>query len=584
MRRFSKIRQQVSFRKAATFSLAVIVVPLFVATILFDVNTFSQQQSTLRNFRQGTLELYRSQWEETLEVTEDFLMETAANDTEFSMVLYAKSKTNVHVASESFNAQCKTLLRSRELLGAFFLYSAPYDYYRLIYTSSYPQEDLLRLREAVTQSISYGQNISRWSTVKLSDRTVLLFTYVCNNTVIAAMVDSARLNCTGLEENGHIFFAMPDGTPYASLDFKVDSLPVDLHEGQIDYCMDQTQEKNTYELTSLPLSRNMGSILYASPLKSFWQQLNISQIILLAITVVLLGCIPLCWFTLRRLLLEPVGSLSRTMRAIQGGGVSIRVPQNSRIAEVNQISDTVNTMLDTIHQQKIDAYEQKLATQNAQLQYLHLQIRPHFFLNCLNLVYSLAGEKKYESIQDLVLDLSTYLRSIFKDGSQLVPLKAELSSVESYMRIQQAGTKYPPQLRIDVDADASQALVPSLSLLTFVENSIKHSRLQGAALEMRIRCSLLGSEDGRYLNVTISDNGGGFTEEQLQKINGKTSDTLYADLHVGISNIQHRLQLMYGGKATVTFRNLSDGACVEIFLPVNVDTEEEKRDDCFTGR
>ena len=61
------------------------------------------------------------------------------------------------------------------------------------------------------------------------------------------------------------------------------------------------------------------------------------QQILLLITLVLLACIPLCWLTLRRLLLEPVGTLTRTMRAIQGGDTTIRVPQKSKIQEVNQI-------------------------------------------------------------------------------------------------------------------------------------------------------------------------------------------------------------------------------------------------------
>ena len=292
------------------------------------------------------------------------------------------------------------------------------------------------------------------------------------------------------------------------------------------------------------------------------------QQILLLITLVLLACIPLCWLTLRRLLLEPVGTLTRTMRAIQGGDTTIRVPQKSKIQEVNQISQTVNTMLDTIQQQKIDAYEQQLANQHAKLQYLHLQIRPHFFLNCLNLLYSLAGEENYQAIQDAILDLSTYLRSIFQDSAKLVPLKAELASVESYVRIQGAGTQLPPQLKLSIDADTLKIPVPTLSLLTFVENSLKHSCRQDSPLEIRIRCGCLPGEDNNYLYVSISDNGGGFSPQDLEKLNGPL-ESIYTQNHVGISNIRHRLQLLYEGQATLSFRNLTDGACVELFLPTN---------------
>lgn len=558
---------QVSFRRAATLTMAVMVVPLFIAIVLFDSYTVAQQQSTLRSYRRGTLQLYQAQWDETLDVTEDFLMETLANDTEFSMVLYAGSKTEVHVASEKFDDNCRTLLRSQELLGAFFLYSQPHDYYRLIYTISYPQEDLALLRETVKASLAQGESVSRWFSVSLSDRTVLVFASVRHGTVVAAMVDPAQLTYTGLEENGRVFFAQPNGTAY-SPENGVGEEGTVRPEGRLSA---SGKDGRRYELISQPLARGMGSVVYAVPAQTFWEQLSPVQIALLAFTAALLGCIPLCWLTLRRLLLEPVGTLTTTMRSIQQGEPDIRVPQDSRIQEVNQIAGTVNTMLDEIQRRKIASYEQQLAVQQAQLQYLHLQIRPHFFLNCLNLVYSLAGEGKTGTIQDLVLDLSTYLRSVFKDGSKLVPLQSELASAESYVRIQQAGTDYPPQLRISMDAEAAQALVPSLSLLTFVENAIKHSRRQDSPLLIQVRCSLLPSEEGDYLNVSIWDNGGGFLSQQLEELNhgGDPSGR-----HVGIANIRQRLRLQYGARATVSFRNRSEGACVELFLPIEQDRTE----------
>lgn len=97
--------------------------------------------------------------------------------------------------------------------------------------------------------------------------------------------------------------------------------------------------------------------------------------------------------------------------------------------------------------------------------------------------------------------------SIFKDDSKLVTLEAELASVESYVRIQRAGAEYPPQLHLLLDAETSHLLVPPLSLLTFVENSFKHSQRQDSPLEIRIKCTTLPGEGG-YLYISISDNGG----------------------------------------------------------------------------
>lgn len=200
---------------------------------------------------------------------------------------------------------------------------------------------------------------------------------------------------------------------------------------------------------------------------------------------------------------------------------------------------------------------------------MQLQIRPHFFLNCLNLIYSLSEEQKYGDLQTLIIDLSTYLRSIFKDSSKLVPLREEIASVDSYIRIQRAGNPVPPRLWLMIDADAPQAEIPPLSILTFVENAVKHARPPAdLPLAIRIQCSLLHSPAGDYLNASVCDNGGGFTQEQLREFN-HPHDDLYTDRHVGIANIRHRFRLLYGDRAALFFRNLTDGACAELVLPLN---------------
>jgi hypothetical protein len=59
-------------------------------------------------------------------------------------------------------------------------------------------------------------------------------------------------------------------------------------------------------------------------------------------------------------------------------------------------------MMDQIKSLKIIAYEKTLAAQQAQLQYLQIQIRPHFFLNCLSALYGLAevGESEKNAAND----------------------------------------------------------------------------------------------------------------------------------------------------------------------------------------
>ena len=78
-----KKRKAVSFRGTAMLSLTVIVIPLFIAVIIFDSYTVFQEQASLRESRENTLRMYQIQWEETLEIE---LRQVAATE-EYEYVL-----------------------------------------------------------------------------------------------------------------------------------------------------------------------------------------------------------------------------------------------------------------------------------------------------------------------------------------------------------------------------------------------------------------------------------------------------------------------------------------------------------------
>lgn len=95
-----------------------------------------------------------------------------------------------------------------------------------------------------------------------------------------------------------------------------------------------------------------------------------------------------------------------------------------------------------------------------------------------------------------------------------------------------------------------------------------------ASIRLRVKCGMLSSEEGDWLNITISDNCGGISQEDLQRLN-HPSEELYRENHVGIFNVIQRLRLLYGESAQVSFRNEGEGACVELFLPLKGDGRKE---------
>lgn len=562
-----KIHHIKSFRRIALLSMSAVAMPLFIVVILFEWNTVQSHQTSVNAAFGSTLSAYGNMVENSANTVQRYVIDTAVNSIDFQMIVYAKNKTEAYLSAIQIEKQCRPLLSAHELLGGFYVYASSFDYCHVASMTNYPHIDRDRIQAAVIETAATEKNAAHWMPLALSNRTVFLYTYVKKGNAISAILDPTQQTHTGLEPSSKIFFTAEDGTPLApETAFSNDTFPTPTDWTNVF----QSSSGETYDLISLPLHTVPGYIVYAIPHKSFFEQLNCTQRFLMIITLCLLISIPICWLLLRNLLLHPLSRLTTTTEAIKAGHTNTRVPRDSGIYEVNTIAETVNIMLDTIQQQKIDAYENELSVRDLQLESLQLQLRPHFFLNCLNLIYSLAEEKKYTVIQELALNLSAYFRNIFKDNSKLVTLSSEINSIENYIRIQGTGMQFPPRLKLSMDSGTADILIPSISILTFVENAVKHADPIDTTLLIHIKCSRLDSEEGSYLYITICDNGGGFPQEKLSELNNPHSKTS-VNGHIGISNIRHRLHFLYGERATVSFRNRSTGACVELFLPIEHD-------------
>ena len=171
-------------------------------------------------------------------------------------------------------------------------------------------------------------------------------------------------------------------------------------------------------------------------------------------------------------------------------------------------------------------------------------------------------------MQQMILAISNHLRYNFKDNLQLVEFNQEIEHVQNYMNIQRIAHHIPPLCEWNVDQVLMGFALPPLSIQTFVENSVKYAAKPNEQLRIRIKAVILESEEGNYVDITIQDNGNGFEEETLKELNcGDT--TMYTDIHVGLSNLHHRLSMLYGDKAWLAFFNTEEGAAAEMILPLS---------------
>ena len=138
--------------------------------------------------------------------------------------------------------------------------------------------------------------------------------------------------------------------------------------------------------------------------------------------------------------------------------------------------------------------------------------------------------------------------------------------MRNYIELQKSMTGRPVVCGIREEEGTADYLVPTLWVQTFEENSVKYAKLGAPGLELAIRVCVqrLQTEDGIYLDIMVSDNGGGYPDNILEEIN---ADARKGTRSVGIHNLKRRCALIYEGKAEYNFYN-GGGAVSELIVPV----------------
>lgn len=219
---------------------------------------------------------------------------------------------------------------------------------------------------------------------------------------------------------------------------------------------------------------------------------------------------------------------------------------------------------------EIALYENELNKNRIQMDYLQLQIKPHFYLNCLNFIYQMIDLGGYEEAKRMAVTVSDYLRYLFKNSMELVKIGSELMHVENYLKIQKMRYQDAFSYYIEQDEDTCSCMIPPLLIQTFVENAVRHSVSLDRSVEITIVVCAESNELGKGVRISISDMGEGFSGEVLRTLNAG-GELAGEDGHrIGIANCLKRIHFFYGGKEQVKFyNNPAGGAVVDIYLPVS---------------
>ena len=194
----------------------------------------------------------------------------------------------------------------------------------------------------------------------------------------------------------------------------------------------------------------------------------------------------------------------------------------------------------------------QMSLKAAQLSSLSNQLNPHFLFNTLNNIRFMIHEDGARA-DAMIVALSELLRYSLESSQQgKVKLIQELAVIEAFISIMRTQMEDRLDFRLTVPAAMRSCLLPPMVLQLLLENAIKHGLdhlPQGGMV------SLEGEDRGDRLTFRVVN------DIPLIPANIKRG------LGLGLPNIEHRLRLLYGDRATIRTQQTSGRFHVELTLP-----------------
>ena len=272
-----------------------------------------------------------------------------------------------------------------------------------------------------------------------------------------------------------------------------------------------------------------------------WDVVMGSVAVLATLAAMLIASGIVIFIYLKRNILEPVQRFTRKLEQYDSGEYALNLTEES-LLELERIDDKFKNMIHQIRRLKITLYEQALEKQKVEMDFLKLQIRPHFYLNCLNFIYSMIDFRQYDSARRMSKITADYLTYIFRNTSERVPVTAETLHCQNYLDI--LLLRYPGSFEgyVEVHEEVRDAEIFPFLIQVFVENAAKHA----LTLEEKILISVTvypeDREEGTYVNIYISDTGDGFAPDVLERLQ-RGEGISDGGHHVGIANCLKRFKL-----------------------------------------
>jgi two-component system LytT family sensor kinase len=205
--------------------------------------------------------------------------------------------------------------------------------------------------------------------------------------------------------------------------------------------------------------------------------------------------------------------------------------------------------IDWLHTKRKIEESEKMRV-SSELNYLKMQINPHFLFNAINTIYIQIDESK-EAAKHTLGSFSEMLRyQLYECNAETVPIEKEIEYLQHYIELQKTRMDERYRINFDFDIDLKGFRVAPFLLLPLVENMFKHiSNNNDNVIEGSVQ----------YKGTKLFFYGINSRDQSLKR---KSSSG------IGIKNLKRRLELMYTGKYSLKINDL--GSKYEVWLQIDL--------------
>lgn len=528
--------------------LAVLVVPLIIILYLNNFYSIKLADEQMNSYTTRILENYTTGLDTKMSNVSEYLLRMCLSDAES---LNVPDRNDRYFYRQDLHEELQKVIGFYDVVDGIFVYQSAYDefaqYTRPTLDYGYTS-GIGRYLQGHLDNI-LARDAETWNTVHIDGEDYFVYTLKADDTYLGAWVSAEEIigQIKELQMGELLFVQFFDGEQPV-IQSRAKATTDNKHSYQVSARLDFAGMDIVVALETVPVYQLLSNFQ--------WVIMGASAVIVL----LLLGSA----LIYKKYIFAPMSGVETAIAQVEQGNWDYRIEGKSTSTEFDHINENFNAMSSEIHSLKIDIYEEEIQRQQVELEYLHYQIKPHFFLNVINTINSMAQIKETSMIQKMTQYLSAYIRYTFRRERSMVTIREELENVKNYLGMQLL--RFPDSLECEIDMEtrAMDVEIPAMTMMTFVENIIKHAFDMYTCTKITLRAFM---DDNGCVHIVIKDSGNGFGEEAIGHIM-HCKEIGAGGKQVGIVNIKKRLALIYGDSAKILASN-ENGAKIEIILPAD---------------